>query len=585
MTGKRAKPRAEAAQPALGRGRLFDRLWRGLLRLPARLGRGLLRSPGRLWRCLRRLPPGLLLFAMVACLNFASMSRELSWGDARPIYEVADSLVTGHGVSVATRWPVDADPGRGGRFYAAQPLLPSLLHVPGAGLSKLLLRLKVGAEVADLINAAACHVQGGLVGALVVWLFFRLCLRYGASERTALFASLLLGTGSLIWVYARYPFSEIAQAACFTGFFLALARLLKGLQPRAAIWAGLWAGMLVNTKYVYALSLPGALAVLLVVHRRDLRRLGLAVLLAGVGLVPGLVMALVYNFLRFGSVTKTGYVGVGEVMVENVLLGLWGLLFSPGKSVFLYTPPLVLALLGLPRFWRSQRATVWAMLATIMPVVLFYCRFPSWPGDWAWGPRYLVFAIPVLLLPAISLLASMRWPRRFLALALLALGIFVQVLGNAFYWDHYLRIALDVRSHWLGQPNRSASLTADKGGYCEGCFEDVYPTVWLAPLQPILGHLWLLRHVPFHHDWDRASKDAPWRRHTRLVMDSQASYDRVRVDHWLYDMPSHRRSGWLILFGLVGTGAAAGVLLVIRPRQGPGGRVAISTSSCSGEMS
>jgi len=245
----------------------------------------------------------------------------------------------------------------------------------------------------------------------------------------------------------------------------------------------------------------------------------------------------------------------------------------------------VLALLGLPRFWRSQRATVWAMLATIMPVVLFYCRFPSWPGDWAWGPRYLVFAIPVLLLPAISLLASMRWPRRFLALALLALGIFVQVLGNAFYWDHYLRIALDVRSHWLGQPNRSASLTADKGGYCEGCFEDVYPTVWLAPLQPILGHLWLLRHVPFHHDWDRASKDAPWRRHTRLVMDSQASYDRVRVDHWLYDMPSHRRSGWLILFGLVGTGAAAGVLLVIRPRQGPGGRVAISTSSCSGEMS
>jgi hypothetical protein len=331
--------------------------------------------------------------------------------------------------------------------------------------------------------------------------------------------------------------------------------------------------MLLNTKYIFALSLPGAVLVLAVVHRRSLRPLGRALVHAGVGFLPGVIMLLGYNYLRFGSVTSTGYRKVGEVMVENVLLSTWGFLFSPGKSIFLYVPPLLLAVLGLRRFWQQHRPTVWLLLGTIVPLVLFYGGFPSWPGDWAWGPRYLVFAVPALLLPAVSFLAVARRPGRGLAVALLVLGMGVQLLGNAFYWDHYLRIALDVRSKWLGQPDRSASLTTDKGGFCEGCFEDVYPTVWLAPFQPILGHAWLLRHVPFDHPWQRAVEDAPWRRHTRLPLDVRASYERVRMDHWLYDLDRHKLAGGLVFLLLLGGSGAAFTVFVRRTRSaatGPG---------------
>jgi hypothetical protein len=523
----------------------------------------------RLGARVSRLPPGLLLFVAVLCLNFASMSREIAWGDARPVYEVAESIVSGQGLSVRTRWPSDARPGRDGRFYAPQPLLPSLLHVPGAGLRAVLSSFAPGPEMSRLFDALACHLSGSIVGALAVWLFFRLCLRYGASPRVAVMSAALLAAGTMVWVYARSPFTEIVQVACFTGFFLELSTLLERPDAKAAFWAGLWAGMLVNTKYIYALVLPGAFLIVLAVHRRDLRRIGRSLVFAGMGLLPGVVMAFFYNYVRFGSVTKTGYTGVGGAMVENVLVSTWGFLFSPGKSIFLYSPPLLLAVLGLAGFWRSHRRAVVAMLLTIVPVVLFYGSFPSWPGDWAWGPRYVVFAIPVLLLPAISFLSSMRWPRRSFAALVLALGIFVQVLGNAFYWDHYLRIALDVRSKWLGQPNRTGSLTVDKGGFCEGCFEDVYPTVWLGPFQPILGHLWLVRHVPFGDSWQKAYEDAPWRRHTRIPLDGKSNYERVRVDHWLCDTEDHRALGWVLLLGLVGTGTAAGIVLARRTRRSP----------------
>jgi hypothetical protein len=528
---------------------------------------GLIGRLGRAGRALGGWRPGVYLFVAVVCLYFASMSRETPWGDGRPIYDVAESMIRGEGVAVKVRWPSDAPPGRNGKYYAAQPWVPSLVHLPGAALHGSLWYLHMRPELAHLSAVFACHLAGTLLGGLVVWLFFRLCRRHGASPGVSGFAAILLALATMVWVYARYPFSEIVQIAAFTGFFLALSRLLQRLDWRTALAAGLWAGLLFNTKYIYALSLPGALLVVLYEHRKTLRPLAKALVWVVLGFLPGLILAMVYNSLRFGSVFSTGYIKVGQVMVENVFLSAWGFLFSPGKSIFLYAPPLLLAVLGLPRFWREHRRSLLAMLATIGPVFFMYCRLPSWPGDYAWGPRYLAFAVPVLLLPAISFLSAARRPGRSLAAAMLVLGLFVQLLGNAFYWDHFIRIGLDVRTKWLGAPNRTASLTADQGGFCEGCFEDTYPTVWLSPFQPIFGNLWLLRHVPLGHDWARASQDAPWRRHTRLVFDGKATYDRARIDHWLYETKQFRSEGWIVLVLLLGVGTGSGVLFIRRTRE------------------
>ena len=43
------------------------------------------------------------------------------------------------------------------------------------------------------------------------------------------------------------------------------------------------------------------------------------------------------------------------VRAEDLLEGLDGLLLSTGKSLFLYSPPLILALFGLRDWWRTRR--------------------------------------------------------------------------------------------------------------------------------------------------------------------------------------------------------------------------------------
>src|SRR5258706_304115 len=85
------------------------------------------------------------------------------------------------------------------------------------------------------------------------------------------------GDAKSMWVYARYPYSEILQLACFLGMFRATLRVCDDPSRREAIWLGVWAGCLLNSKYVFALAIVGAAGLIAWTHRkRSLRPLGWA---------------------------------------------------------------------------------------------------------------------------------------------------------------------------------------------------------------------------------------------------------------------------------------------------------------------
>jgi hypothetical protein len=137
-----------------------------------------------------------------------------------------------------------------------------------------------------------------------------------------------------------------------------------------------------------------------------------------------------------------------------------------------------------------------------------------------------------------KLQAARGWARRGLhglLATLLALGIFVQVLGSAFYWDLWIRIGFNASEKWLGKPNMSGSPLMVLGVGCGSCFEQMYALNWLPPFQPIVGHWWLMKHVPFGDDWVKAEADAPWHTYTKLRLDIHEFYPVGRTDWWMID--------------------------------------------------
>lgn len=151
-----------------------------------------------------------------------------------------------------------------------------------------------------------------------------------------------------------------------------------------------------------------------------------------VGIATGVILSLVYNDVRFGSYFHTGKLPREShrypPFFGNPLNGFLTLLFSPGKSVFLYSPPLILAFWGMRRLRRRAPQLTWAIVGVSTILLLFISCIAFKGGDWCWGPRYLVVVLPLwaLAFPFVSLNSKARWN---LAVAILGLGFVVQGLA------------------------------------------------------------------------------------------------------------------------------------------------------------
>ncbi|MBI5950913.1 MAG: hypothetical protein HY865_04600 [Chloroflexi bacterium] len=141
-------------------------------------------------------------------------------------------------------------------------------------------------------------------------------------------------------------------------------------------------------------------------------------------LLGGLGLAL-FNWIRFASPFDFGY---GEAtFLFHMRDGLYGILLSPGRSVFLYSPILTLAVPGAWFFHKKEKRLTLVALWTVASYILMAAAWQNWDGGWSWGSRLLTPILPLLGFLSAPAIDS-AWGRRgdsavVLILALLGLGI------------------------------------------------------------------------------------------------------------------------------------------------------------------
>jgi hypothetical protein len=515
----------------------------------------------------------LAIFVAVFAFYLLTSSREPAWGDASSMWDIADRIVTKGSVDTKVRWPDDAPKGTDGKYYGIAPIGTSLVHVPGAGLARVSHAISPRHDL--LARPLFVHLAPAALGALACALFFLLLRDLAISARVASVSTAILACATTTWVYARMPYSEILQLACFLGLFRATLRVSAAPVRREALWWGVWAGCLFDAKYVFAVAIAGGAAVIvwtLRKRRKELVEIGKWAAITG---VPFVLLALWYNWTRWGSVASTGYEPYLDAYFGGSMFdGAWGMLLSPNKSALLYSPPLVLALVAMPASVRAVPRLGLAMLAMVVPVFLVYATYRSWSGEYAWGPRFFVWAVPVVLVPIAWFVdrATTRWRRGVLG-GVVAAGVAVQLLGCALYWDHFIRIAIDVKNQWLGQPNRKGSYIADRGrGHCDSCFEDTYEVLWTPAFHPIRGHWWLVKSIARGDDPKSAQADAPWRSYTSLEMKLEGTYPRARIDWWGLLWIKDGKGIWIagvVVLAVLAGGLAFGVWRWLRLLRAP----------------
>jgi len=161
-----------------------------------------------------------------------------------------------------------------------------------------------------------------------------------------------------------------------------------------------------------------------------------------------------YQFYRFGSFTNT-YVSlfareqrladptlpVNFPWSTPFLEGFLGPLFKPEKSIFLFDPLLLLAIVLLVLLWKPLSPEVRAYgvtsLLLLVGYISFYARYTYWAGDFAWGDRYVSTSVELAVLLAVPLLLRYRadlnrWLWRC-GFALIVMSLIIQLASLAFW--------------------------------------------------------------------------------------------------------------------------------------------------------
>ncbi|MDQ2913190.1 MAG: hypothetical protein M3T56_08030 [Chloroflexota bacterium] len=146
-----------------------------------------------------------------------------------------------------------------------------------------------------------------------------------------------------------------------------------------------------------------------------------------VGAAIGVAPLLAYNDLAFGSPLEQGY-GI-KSFATPIQTGLYGLLLSPSRGLFIYTPYLIFAFLALLRAWRwpgEVAGRLRAMSLVWVGALLLYATYSEWWGGRVFGSRFLDDFAPVLF-------AAMAWGTSVGMLrSRLARGIFVLMAAWSF---------------------------------------------------------------------------------------------------------------------------------------------------------
>ena len=299
---------------------------------------------------------------------------------------------------------------------------------------------------------------------IVTWLTVMLLLMWSrhfyGDRLAALMLPLVYLLASYAWPHSR-PFYSEPLATLFLLLAVVLADRLAGGPFSVAkvfglaVCVGTSAGLAILTRIDSAVAVFGIAWIAIArLRRKDLpytthqKTLAVALGIAAFLVVGGIQPML--NLSRFGALLASGYADQAEGIRFSIpwLDSLKIYLLTPGKSLIAYSPPVLVAILLWPTFFRRDRHLAIGCSLILLGYLLIIGRWQNL-GGWCWGPRhlfqmtvFLLLPLPLLFGPDITGRLRLRWT--WLLAGTVILGVAIQFMGVLvdYMWplDRILRV-------------------------------------------------------------------------------------------------------------------------------------------------
>lgn len=320
-------------------------------------------------------------------------------------------------------------------FYSSKPPALILLALPSfVGSAKLAewSGLKPDSAAASrYIQWATAAGTVGLLAALGGVSMF-LVLRRLVKPRAAFLVTMIVFLGTPVFPYSTVFFSHSGTVG-LVAIALACAVVPKKVSWSLALLCGLAAGFAVGGEYVAGIAAGAPVLYLLY---REWRKGLLAVL----GVLPAVIVVLLYHWAAFDSPFTLGYeyeasypnmmkTGILGIDVLTYLQRLPVLLVYPNKGLLFWSPVLVLVAAGFGRLYRKHRSLFWMVAGVITLHLILATSHRSAMGGAAVSARNYMPMIPYLAVPLAF--GFLRFPKTGLVLGILSViaMVLVAVVG------------------------------------------------------------------------------------------------------------------------------------------------------------
>lgn len=378
----------------------------------------------------RRLTAGLLIFAVAFLALELSVNSVWATDHATSFVQLDYAIWHDHSFALtsATKvppWSVDDFVYRGQNYSALAPGAAFLaLPFTGAGFAI------AGHYTAYGPVLLLSETFVALTGALSAYLVYALASLY-FRRSTAMLLGFAFSFSTILWPMATYFFQSDPSAmfVLLSAYLGVRAVRHEGAAPVLVALSGLAAGLAFTVDYVNGVLLPIVVAFLLVGKRGSWASGARSAGAFAIGALPGLAAIGFYNYAIFGNPfvgTEQSYLGVSSVLGSFTTSPAYGLaldLVSLSRGMLIYTPFLVLGIIGYMEALRRgpSRLEMWFFFALFLAILVPYSMWYDPFGGLSFGPRFLVAAIPFLLLPAgFAFEQSTGWKRALVYAAYVA---------------------------------------------------------------------------------------------------------------------------------------------------------------------
>jgi hypothetical protein len=409
--------------------------------------------------------PLFLLALAAGLIAFAVQSGEPGSADTMHRLQSTHAFWTSEPAVFPDEYPEFGVHGRGGSLQSWYGIGQSLLMLPqdmiGTWIGSFTIFDRYGdtdPTVRDIFVTFTTSILLSILTALVCFRFLQQ-LGFAEAHSIAGVVALLLCTTHLHYTQNMMENNYIFLLT-LTGFSFELEWLRTGSSRALLIGTGAF-GLNLLTRLTTGLDLLAGVGFVLLIlwfegtdgraFRSRMRTYAFTAVpvFCGFGLLDRL-----YQFYRFGSFTNTYVSVVAKEALQRhpdwpksypfetpFHVGFFGALFAPEKSIFLFDPLLVLALLLLIIYWKrlnsSVRAYAIAVCLMLLAYICFYARYTVWSGDFAWGDRYVSTTVELTALVAVPILLRYRSEMGKLAwslgLALIGISTAIQIASLAFW--------------------------------------------------------------------------------------------------------------------------------------------------------